>query len=163
MLSYIDPTADFRAYDKIMIDPVSGYAKSRESGMARLSKAEQQHLVNCFDAALRENLKRDFALVDQPGLGVIRLRVAIIEAQGSKVLLDTVSSVIPFGVALSAVKAAVTGKHLSVGEITAECEGLDSRTGRRLFAAVDARVGRKYTFKFDKFNKWHTAEDVCGF
>jgi hypothetical protein len=163
MLSYIAPGVDFREYNKIMIDPIRAYAKDKDSGMAKMSKENQQHLLNYFDAALREQLKTDYILVSQPGPGVLRLRIAVTEAKSSKVVLDTVSSVIPFGAAASAAKAVVTGKHLSVGEIGAECEGVDSLTGKRLFAAVDARVGRKWTLKFDKFNKWHTAQDAMDF
>ena len=163
MLSYIDPKANFRVYSKIMLDPVRAYASSKDSSMATMSKEDQQRLLNYFDAALRENLKKDFTLVSQPGPGVMRVRVAITEAKGSLVVLDTVSSVVPIGLALSSVKAIATSKHLSVGEIGAEGEGLDSVTGKRLFAAVDARVGRKYTGKFDKFSKWHTAEDAIDF
>lgn len=163
LLSYVDPQADFRTYTKILLEPVKAYVPGKDSRMAKLSKEDRQKLVNYFDAALREQLKKDFALVEQPGPGVLRLRVAITEAQGSMVALDTVSSVVPIGLALSSVKAIATGKHLSVGEIGSECEGLDSVTGKRLFAAEDARVGRKYTFKFDKFNKWHTAEDAFDF
>jgi hypothetical protein len=163
MLSYIDPKADFRAYDKIMIDPIRAYVSGENSSMAKMSKEDQQNLLNYFDAALREQLKKDYTPVSQPGSGVLRLRVAITEAKGSPVLLDTVSSVVPIGMALSGAKRIVTGENLSVGSIGAECEGLDSLTGKRLFAAVDARVGRKYTFKFDKFSKWHAAEDACDF
>ena len=163
MLSYIDPKVNFRAYGKIMLEPVRAYVTGKDSPMAKLPKDKQQHLLNYFDAALRENLKRDYALVNQPGPGVLRIRVAITEAEGSAVVLDTISSVIPIGIALSAVKAIATGENLSVGSIGAECEGLDSLTNKRLFAAVDARVGRKYTFKFDKFSKWHAAEDACDF
>jgi hypothetical protein len=163
MLSYVDPKANFRAYNKIMLEPVRVYAAGKDSKMAKLSRENQQKLVNYFDAALRENLKRDFALVGQPGPDVLRVRVAITEAAGSKVVLDTVSSVLPIGLALSSVKAIATGEHLSVGSIGAECEGLDSLTNKRVFAAVDARVGRKITFKFDKFSKWHAAEDAFDF
>jgi hypothetical protein len=163
MLSYIDPKADFRAYNKIMIDPIRAYAKDKDSSMAKLSKEKQQDLLNYFDAALREQLKTDYILVNQPGPGVLRLRIAVTEAKGSRVVLDTVSSVVPVGMVVGAAKAIVTGKNLSVGEIGAECEGVDSMTGKRLFAAVDARVGRKYTFKFNKFSKWHTAKDAMDF
>jgi hypothetical protein len=163
MLSYLDPKANFRAYTKIMLDPVCAYASGKDSKMGKLPREKQQMLVNYFDAALREQLTNDYTLVSQPGPDVLRLRVAITEARGSMVVLDTVSSVVPVGIALSAIKAMVTGKHLSVGEIGAECEGLDSLTDKRIFAAVDARVGRKYTFKFDKFNRWHTAEDAFDF
>ena len=163
MLRYIDPSANFRAYNKIMLEPVRAYATSKDSSMAKISEENRKMLLNYFDAALREKLKRDFMLVNEPGPGVMRVRVAITEAHGSMVVLDTVSSVIPIGIALSCVKAVATGKQLSVGEIGAEGEGLDSLTGKRLFAAVDARVGRKYTFKLDKFSKSHTAEDACDF
>ncbi len=163
MLSYIDPKANFRAYNKILLDPVSAYAANKDSGMAKLSKEKQQMLLNYFDAALRRELKKDYALVNQPGPGVLRVRVALTEATGSLVVLDTVSTVLPIGLALSSVKALATGEHLNVGTIGAECEGLDSLTNKRLFAAVDARVGRKITGKFDKFNKWHAVEDACDF
>jgi len=163
MLSYIDPQVDFREYNKIMIDPIRAYAKDKDSSMAKMSKEDQQRLLNYFDAALREQLKTDYILVKAPGPGVLRLRVAVTEASKSKVVLDTVSTVLPIGLAVSSVKAIATGKHLNVGEIGAECEGVDSVTGKRVFAAVDARVGRKITFKFDKFNKWHAAEDAFDF
>jgi len=163
MLSYIDPKVNFRAYNKIMLEPVRAYVANKDSSMAKLSKENQQKLLNYFDAALHENLKRDFALVNQPGPGVLRIRVALTEATGSNVALDTVSTILPIGLALSSVKAIATGEHLNVGTIGAECEGLDSMTNKRLFAAVDARVGRKITMKFDKFSKWHAAEDACDF
>ena len=163
MLSYIDPKVNFRAYNKIMLEPVRAYVSGKDSSMAKLSKENQQKLLNYFDARLRENLKRDFALVNQPGPGVLRIRVALTEATGSNVALDTVSTILPIGLALSSVKAIATGEHLNVGTIGAECEGLDSMTNKRLFAAVDARVGRKITMKFDKFSKWHAAEDACDF
>lgn len=163
LLSYINPKSEFRGYTKIMLEPVRAYAADKQSPMAKLSREKQQMLVNYFDAALREDLKRDFTLVDQPGPGVIRLRIAITEAVGSKVMLDTLSSVVPIGIALSTIKAVVTGEHMSVGSIGAECEGVDALTNKRLFAAVDARVGRKYTGKFDKFKRWHAAEDAIDF
>lgn len=164
MLSYINPEVNFRAYNKVMIDPIRAYAKDKDSNMAKMSKEDQQYLLNYFDAALREQLKtNNFILVSQPGPGVLRLRVAMTEAQKSKVVMDTVSTVMPIGLVVSVGKAIVTGKHLNVGEIGAEVEGLDSMTGERLFAAVDARVGRKITFKFDKWGKWHTAEDAFDF
>ncbi|MEI7899925.1 MAG: DUF3313 domain-containing protein [bacterium] len=163
MLSYVDPKADFRAYNKIMLDPVCAYAAGKDSSMAKLSKEQQLLLLNYFDATLRNHLKKDYALVSQPGPGVLRVRVALTEATGSKVVLDTVSTVLPIGLALSSVKALATGEHLNVGTIGAECEGLDSLTNKRLFAAVDARVGRKITLKFDKFSRWHAVEDACDF
>jgi hypothetical protein len=93
----------------------------------------------------------------------MRLRVAITEARGSKVVMDTISSIIPVGMALGLVKKVATGTNLSVGKASVELEIQDSQTGERLVAAVDERAGRKYTGKFDKFQKYHTVEDAFDF
>jgi hypothetical protein len=163
LLSYINPSVNFKNYTKIMLDPVRGYASSSDSQMAKMDKEKQKMLLNYFDAALRASLTNDYTLVTQPGPDVMRIRIALTEASGSRVVLDTISSIVPYALAASVIKVAITGKHLAVGEVGAECEGLDSLTGTQLFAAVDARVGRKYTLKFDKFSKWHTAKDACDF
>jgi hypothetical protein len=119
--------------------------------------------VDYLDAAVRKQLGDTYKFVDQPGPGVLRLRVAITDTQGSKRALDIASSVIPIGVAVNALKRVVTGENASVGEAGIEGEILDSQTGERLAAAVDRRVGRKYTLKFNKLNAWRVAEDAYDF
>jgi hypothetical protein len=162
LLRYVNPKADFKTYKKIMLDPVRVYA-AKDSALAKLSKEDLQGLVNYLDATLRETLKADYTFVDKPGPDVMRLRVALTDAKGSRVIMDTISSVTPPGIALSAVKTVATGSSTAVGSASAECEGIDSVSNERLFAGVDARIGRKYTGKFDKFSKWHTAKDAFDY
>ncbi|MDT8389482.1 MAG: DUF3313 domain-containing protein [Lentisphaeria bacterium] len=162
-LVYIDSEADFSKYTKILLEPIAGYGSTKGRSIKNLDERDQKKLLNYFDAALRQELSKSFELVDQTGPDVLKLRVAVTDARGSKVVLDTVSSVIPIGIAASTVKAVATGKHLSVGDVGAEMEVLDSQNGRRLAAAVDVRVGRKYTLKFDKFSKWRTAKDAFDY
>lgn len=158
LLLFIDPAADFRKYDKIMLDPVRIYA-TKDGDLAKLPKEDHQRLVNYLDAALRERLKKDYTIVNAPGPGVMRLRTAITEARGAKVALDTFSTLMPIGLAISEIKNLSTGSHTAVGAIGVECECLDAVSNARLFAAMDMRVGSKFTGKFDKFKKWRTAED----
>jgi hypothetical protein len=162
LLVYKNPKANFKAYSKVMVDPVRAYA-SRESGVANVPKADLQAMVNYLSATLREKLKADYELVNAPGPGVLRVRVAITEAKGAKVALDTFSTLMPIGLALSEVKNIATGSHSAVGAIGVECELLDGLNNTRLFAAVDERVGRKITGKFDKFDTWRTAYDAFDF
>jgi hypothetical protein len=159
---YFNPMADFKRYTKITLDPVQVYA-ARGSALTKLPKADLQNLVNYLEATLRENLKKDYEIVTAPGPDVMRLRVAMTEAKGSKVVLDTISTLVPMSLAVSEVKNLATGSHSAVGSAGVECEALDSRTDVRLFAAVDARVGRKVTGKLDKFDKWHTAADAFDY
>ena len=162
LLVYVNPRADFKTYSKITLEPVRVYA-ARGSALAKLPRADLQNLVNYLDATLREHLKKDYEIVNAPGPGVMRLRVAITEAKGSKVVLDTISTLVPMSLAISEVKNLATGSHSAVGSAGVECEALDSTSHERLFAAVDARVGRKLTGKFDKLDKWHTAADAFDY
>ena len=73
------------------------------------------------------------------------------------------SSILPIGIAISGLKYLATGANTAVGSAGVECEGVDSVTGERLFAAVDSRVGRKVTGKFDKLEKYRTVEDAFAY
>jgi hypothetical protein len=162
LLVYVNPKTDFRKYSKIMRDPVRVYA-TKGSALAKLPKEDLQRLVNYLDATLRERPKGDYTFVTVAGPDVMRLRVAMTEAKGAKVVMDTISTLMPIGLALSEVKNVATGSHTAVGSVGAECEALDSAGNVRLFAAVDERVGRKITGKFDKFEKWRTANDAFDY
>jgi hypothetical protein len=162
LLTYINPRFELEKYSKVLIDPVRVYA-SHDSHLKRLPKEDLQRLVNYLDASAREHLKQNFELVNEPGPGVIRIRMAITEAKGACVVLDTISTVFPIGLALSEVKRIATGTHASVGSAGVEFEGLDSVSNVRMFALADARVGRKITGKLDKFSKWRTVHDAYNY
>ena len=78
-------------------------------------------------------------------------------------MLDTLSSLIPVGMAINVIAKVATGNSTAVGSATGEIELLDSITGKRLIAAVDGRSGTKYTGKFDKFSKWKDTKDACDY
>ena len=153
-LVYINPKTDWSKYDKILLDPIKVYG-SVERSWFRDAKPEQvEALINYFDATIRKNLEDDMTFVDKPGPGVLHVRVAITEAGSGNVPLDVVSSVIPIGLAISTLKRAAVNKATGVGEAGVEMEAKDSLTGERLGAFVDARIGDKFTGKFDKFDQW---------
>jgi hypothetical protein len=161
-LRYVDPLANFKSYQSILMDPVKLYA-STEHKMEDISYDEWQALLNYLDAAVREHLSKDYTFVQKPGPGVMRLRIALTQADRSNVPLDTVSTVLPIGLAISALKAGITGKHSFVGAAGIEAELLDSQTGKRIAAAVDHRVGSKITGEFNKFDEWHTVKDAIDY
>jgi hypothetical protein len=158
-LVYIDPKANFKTYTKILMDPIKVYTSDKDSNLKKISKEELQTLVNYLDATIRQNLSKDYAFVNAPGSDVMRLRVAITDAEDSNVTLDTISSILPIGMALNMIQVGITGKSSFVGEAGIEMEILDSQSGTRMAAAVDRRVGAKYTGQFDKFNEWHAVTD----
>jgi len=151
-LIYVSPNANWKSYKKVLVEPVRIYTP-RSSKLAKLAPEDRQALVNSLDTAIREALKGDYALVRVTGPDVMRLRVAITEAKGSTVLLDTTSNVLPPMIVLSALKRAATGTHLAVGKARIEVEMLDSMTGSQLAAAVAERAGGKVIR--GKFGKWN--------
>lgn len=139
LLRYVDPAADFTRYDKIAMDPVLVWAKEG-SNLADLPVEEIQSLVDQLDASLRERLGRDYQLVDRAGPGVMRLRVAITEADGAPSVMGTVSAWGPGARMLAGARTLATGTASFVDRAGVEAEILDSLTNRRLAAAIDRRV-----------------------
>ena len=71
------------------------------------------------------------------------------------------SSVTPIGAVLSVGKDFITGKPLGVGEISGEMKMTDASTGELLAAAVDKRVGQKYSK--GQFDSWADAENAIDY
>ena len=158
LLNYVSPGADFRQYNKIFMEPIKVYPGVGDSFFSTISPSDLQKLVNYFDATIRNNLREKFTFVTKPGPGVMRFRIALTEADSANVPIDVVTSVIPIGMAVSALKSVVTGRGSGIGDTSMEFEALDSLTGKRLCAAVDKRVGDKYTGDFDKLEKWRASQ-----
>jgi len=156
---YVDPSAKFSAYNAILLDPIAVYSSAEDSALAKVPLSEMQGLVNYFDATIREHLAGDYKFVTKPGPGVMRLRIAISEAKGAKVVLSTVSAVTPVGLALNGLKKGVTGASTGVGKTGVEMELLDSQSGKRLAAAIDERVGTKTS----SFGEWQSAKEAFDY
>ena len=157
-LVYIRPNVQWSAYNKIMIDPITAYAIPGNP-LAKLSKEHLTALTTYLAAAVREQLSKDYQIVNAPGPGVLHMRIALTEAGAGKPVLAVVSSVVPIGMAVSILKTAVTGSGTGTGYARAEMELLDSVTQQRLIAAVDAQAGNKRDF-FGAFFKWDDAQDA---
>ena len=141
---YIDPSADWSKYTGVCIEPIElWHSDDPESKLGKLSKPEQELLASYFYTALTEHLAKDFHLVNQAGPGVLVVHCAITEAKKSRPVSDLVSSVVPYGMALSLAKRVIFGTGFGVGECQVEGEFLDGQTGQRLAAVVDRRAGTK--------------------
>ncbi len=162
LLVYLNPQADIKSYTKILMDPIRIYA-STEHTMMNVSSEQQTKILNYANAAIREKLATDYEFVEEPGPEVMRLRIALTEAEGSRVVLDTVSTIVPIGLALSGIQKLATGSCSFVGSAGVEAELQDSLTGTRLMAGVDRRIGGKVTGEFDKFDKWRTVKNAVDY
>lgn len=140
LLVYLNPTARWSEYDKILIESVTLW---RDAETDDLPAEEAQRLTDYLYAAFHKELGRDYQIVDMPGPGVLRLRAAVTETKGAKVVMNTVTSVIPQLRLLATLGGMATGTAALVGKAGVEAELTDSLSGERLAAAVDARQGTK--------------------
>jgi Protein of unknown function (DUF3313) len=65
-LRYVNPSANWTQYNKIVIDPVTFWGSDTE----KISATDQQALTDYFYQVLREELGKKFQIVDQAGPGV---------------------------------------------------------------------------------------------
>ncbi len=141
---YIDKSADWAKYTKVYIKPVELWkSDDKDSPLGKLSKDDQQMLVNFFHTALANALEKDFQMVDQPDPDVLVVHAAITEAGKSHVVLDLISTVYPAALVISYGKQMITGTGTGVGTVRVEADLTDGATGQRVAAAVDERAGTK--------------------
>jgi hypothetical protein len=159
-LYYIKQDVNFAAYDKVIIEPVTIW-HTYDSGFNEIPVYELQYMVDYLYTTTKKELGSILTLVERPGPGVMRVRMAITEAKGSNVTMDIVTNVLPPAVLTDWGKKLTTGTHSFVGKAAIEVEVLDSLTDVRLAAAVDERAGGK-TFG-GKTSKWSDVQEAFDY
>ena len=155
---YVKPGVNAKKYDKVMIDPVL----VRKDGELDNDELENfQKLANNAYVYLTRELEKDYRVVQVPGPGTFRVQMAIIDADSSKPVRNTLSTLMPIGIGLSLVQYTATGKQSGVGDITVEMKITDADTGELLGAALDRRVGGKEISKL--WSKWYNADDALQY
>ncbi len=142
LLFYINPETDFSKYTKIFIKPLEVWKQSDDS-LKDVSEEDLNMLAYFLYQSLNTELEKDYEIVGINGSDVMELRVAITEAKGSNVALDSITSVVPQARLLSKVKKLATGTEAFVGGAAIEAEIVDSVSGSRLMAMVDEKSGSK--------------------
>jgi len=137
MLRYVNPSANWNTYNKVMVAPVTYWAADD----SKVSAADQQALCNYMYTVLVADLGKTFVIVDQPGPGVIKVSAALTDASSAVPVLRSISVVVPQARALSVIKMAATGTYAFVGSAQGALKVNDSVSGQLLAAAVDTRVG----------------------
>lgn len=142
LLRYVNPAADWKHYTKVMIDPVQLWM-GEGSSLRDIPREERIRLTSLLLGKTQNALLADYRLVREAGPHVMRISVALTEAEASNPVLDTISSVLPTGYVISGTKSLATGTGTFVGSASAEAKITDAELGTLLAAAVDRRGGAK--------------------
>jgi hypothetical protein len=156
-LRYVNPSAQWSQYNKVLIDPVTFWG----GDSTQISASDQQTLVNYFSQQLNKELGQKFQIVTQPGPGVMKLDVAIVDAEAATPVLRTISMLVPQAHMLANLKYLATGTFPFVGGAQAEAKVTDSVSGQILALAVDRRIGGgSFTTGFQW--QWGDAENAVN-
>ena len=90
-LVYRAPAANWAAYDKVLLEPVTLWRSGRKS-LEPVPQEDLLRLVSDFQSAVRTGLGEGFRVVDQAGPGVMRIRLAITDARASDPVLDILTA-----------------------------------------------------------------------
>lgn len=157
-LAYINPNAQWSQYTKIYLMPVEFWAAAD----SKVSQSDQQMLTAYFYNKLQEDLSKNFTIVNQPGPGVMTLRVALMDATTAVPGLRTVSVIVPQARVLNGIQSLATGSYAFVGSAEAEMKATDSTTGQLLAAAVDQRAGGMGVKSATSF-EWGDSENAMDY
>lgn len=157
-LVYISPDARWSGYSKVLLEPVQLWAAPDTS----LPASDQHALTAYFYNALKEDLGKNFTLVDEPGPGVVLVQVALNEATGAVPILRSVSVVIPQARLLNFVQSLATGSYAFVGSGEAQAKISDSVTGQLLAAGADRRLGGMQIASAAQW-RWGDAEKIMKY
>lgn len=139
-LIYIAPDADFGRYDAVLLDSVTVW---RSDETVKLTAKERQALTDYLFEAVHRELSKDYRMVTEPAPDAMRIRLALTEAKGARVVADTVTSIVPQLRLITTLGGMAADVRALVGSAAVELEITDSLSGRRLAAAVDERWGTK--------------------
>ena len=179
LLYYQDVDAESSRYGSIIIEPLRLWCGDMTLD---ISPEDQFVLSQYMYEVLKQHLGHDFTIVDQPGPGVMRLRITVIDYGRAETGMDTVSAMPPPAKLLEVVKQLSNGAYSFTGGAESEGEVTDSLTGSRLLAWIDRRIGggsRKAAAQWEwsdaqpaidywaetlsaRLTQWHYQGDVAG-
>lgn len=139
-LSYLNPRFTPSNYNAVIVEPVVYYPEPQPTDNVSMQTLEQ--IRSYADQSLRQKLAQQVRVVDRPGPGVARIRVAI-TAVGSETQPLAVYQYIPIALVVTGAKAAIEGGRPQDANIAIETSVTDSTTNETLYAAVRGGTGKE--------------------
>jgi hypothetical protein len=159
-LQYQNPAAEWRTYKKIQLDPVTVWLEAN-SKMQEMKPEDRQRLANTLWSQLDEQLRKDYVMTTQRGPDVMRVQVAITQAEASNPTMAAAFTIVPQLSTLSTAKSLATGVSAFAASASVEIKVTDGATGTLLFAGVDRRGGDQDLRGVT--NSWHGVEEAYRF
>jgi hypothetical protein len=144
---------NWKRFDKIMIERIQVYITPR-SAQAPIDPTDLKTLIDYFHGALVQNLKPQAQIVDAPGPGVLRVRLALTSLVPTNAVESLAGTAVPYGFVAEMGSGAATGRPAGstpyMGQTGLEAQFLDGGTGRVVAECADTEIGLKYAAALNK-------------
>lgn len=160
--SWRDPAVNWKQYDKVLIERIRIFLK--EDGVEKgIDPTDLKMLTDYFYEALQKEIKPTARIVDQPGPGVLGLRIAITDLMPTNAALSIGGTLTPYAFVAEAASGPASGRPAGstpyLGECGIEVQFLDGETGKVIAEFTDTRIGKKYDLDttgsgMDAAKKW---------
>jgi len=157
-MRWLKPGVDFGTYSKVMLDSVVFYFAEGSENKG-IDANEMKELADKCNQQIFDAFNDTYPVVAEPGPDVVRIRFAITDLKQSSPGLSAVTTIVPVGLAISAVKKGAGGSWTGSGATSAEFMALDSMTNEVIAVGQD---DKKAGFN-ERFSKWGSAEEAFGF
>lgn len=136
---YINPAADFRRYDSVIIEPVALYV-GPAGRFGNTSHAERAEIALHMQGEFARVLGEQFPVADQASRSTLRLHLILVGLQDTKPLLAAASHLSISGMAMNMWRSLAGGSAMFAGSVTYIAELYDP-SGETLLAAFQSRHG----------------------
>ena len=160
-LVYRNATANFAAYNKVFLDPVTTWTE-QDSALNSVPESQRQAAADRFYSDLYNALSKHCQMVTSPAPGTMHLRVALTDATTPNALLNTVATYAPYGISSAYSLASLAfnnGIGYFAGTAAAEGYATDAATGTLLWQAVDKRGGTT-ALVANTLNTWRDVDNA---
>ena len=145
-LIWVDPKADFAAYNAILIDHI--HVRLADDADKDIDPTALKTLTDYLHTAIVEALTPAYQIATKPGPGVLTARIWITELIPTKTEYSVATLIIPYATVLDLASGAASGESLGqapyLGRTGIAGELVDSQTGQVVAAYADGEVGTKY-------------------
>lgn len=138
---------DWHRYDRVMFERIQVYLTQTPEQRA-IDPTELKALVDYFHKALVDNMRPVLPVVDKPGPGVLRVRIALTSLTPTDTAASLVGTAVPYGFVAEAGSGAATGRPTGstpyMGQTGIEMQFRDGASGRIVGECADSQIGLKY-------------------
>ena len=135
VLVYRRTPVDWRAYSKVIVDPVAIY-RGPDNQFGDMSQGDKAALANYMYIQFAEKLRNRFALATDPAPDTLRVKLTLTGAATNTPVLATLSRFDLAGGLYNGVQAVRGGEGMLTGSVTYVTEIYDASTNRLLSAFV---------------------------